>query len=140
MFEATIDTTADRERAWAALVDVTDWPRWTRSVSAVRRLDDGAFGVGSAARVKQPGMPALVWRVTELRDREAFTWEARLPGVRTVGYHRLAVDPSGRTRITVGVRHHGALSPLVAAFTGGRTRRYLDMELAGLKAAAERND
>jgi uncharacterized protein YndB with AHSA1/START domain len=137
MYEATANTTADRARAWAALTDVTDWPQWTRSISTLRRRDEGALRVGSAAEIKQPGMPALVWRVTELRDGESFRWEARSPGVRTIGDHQVSADPAGGTRITVRVEQHGPLAGLVRLLTGRRTRRYLRMEADGLKAAAE---
>jgi hypothetical protein len=137
VFEATTETTADRARAWDALIDVSSWPQWTRSMTEVCRLDNGALGVGSAARIKQPGMPPMVWRVTELREGASFSWATRLPGVRTVGHHRLDIAPSGRVRITVGIEQHGPLAGLVRVLSGQRIRRYLRMEVDGLKAAAE---
>jgi len=79
----------------------------------------------------------MAWRVTEIRDGESFVWEARSPGVRTVGFHRLDANPGGGTRITIGVEHTGPLAGLVGALTGARTRRYLELEAAGLKAASE---
>jgi hypothetical protein len=82
-------------------------------------------------------MPVLVWRVTEVRDGESFVWETRTPGVRTVGFHRLDADPDGGTRIIIGVDHAGPLAWLVGALSGRRTRRYLKLEAAGLKAASE---
>jgi uncharacterized membrane protein len=135
--ETTIDTSAGLGDTWAALVDVTQWPRWTKSITSVRRLDDGPLRVGSRARVKQPGMPWLVWEVTELRDREAFTWAARSPGVRTAGVHRLRANPDGSTRITLELDQTGPLAGLVGALMGARSRRFLGMEAAGLKAASQ---
>jgi hypothetical protein len=82
-------------------------------------------------------MPALVWQVDELRDREVFTWSAKTPGVRTTGVHRLATNPDGTVEITLEIEHHGPLAGIMGALTGGRTRRYMNLEAAGLKAASE---
>jgi len=130
-------TTADLARTWDALTNVTTWPRWTKSMTSVDRLDEGALRVGSRARIKQPGMPPMTWEVDELRDHEVFTWTAASPGVRTTGVHRLSTNPDGTTEITLEVEQHGPLAGIVNLLTGSRTRRYLHLEAAGLKAAAE---
>lgn len=119
------------------LVDVENWPRWTASVRSVERLDEGPLRVGSRARVKQPGMPPLVWEVGELREHEAFDWSCRTPGIRTVGRHRLGGNADGTTRIELAIEQSGPLAGLVGALTGSRTRRYIELEAAGLKAAGE---
>ncbi|HEY7175935.1 MAG TPA: SRPBCC family protein [Micromonosporaceae bacterium] len=135
--QTTTTSTADLAHTWAAVADVTSWPRWTTSMTAVTRLDDGPLKVGSRARVKQPGMPALVWEVDKLREGEEFTWVASTPGVRTTGVHRLATNPDGTTQITLEVQHRGPLAGVLGALTGRRTRRYMALEAAGLKAASE---
>ncbi len=135
--DATATTTASVERAWSALVDVTSWPQWTASITSVERLDEGPLEVGSRARIKQPGTPALVWVVEELREPEGFTWTARSAGVRTVGRHTLHANPDGTTQILLEAEHHGPLAGIVEALTGRRTRGYLRLEAAGLKAASE---
>jgi uncharacterized protein YndB with AHSA1/START domain len=94
--ETSIQIAASPELIWSTLSDVERWPEWTRSVSEVERLDAGDFGSGSRARVKQPGMPRLVWEVTEYVPWEVFSWTSKAPGVTTTGGHRLAADPSGR--------------------------------------------
>ncbi|HEY1488388.1 MAG TPA: SRPBCC family protein [Micromonosporaceae bacterium] len=132
-----IDIDADLERAWAALLDVTTWPRWTASMRSVERLDDGPLRVGSRAKIKQPGMLPLVWEVTELRDRESFVWAAKSPGVRSVGVHRIAPNPDGSTRMTLEIQLDGPLAGIVGAMVGARNRRFMALEAAGLKAASE---
>src|SRR5262249_12587397 len=101
---------------------------------------DGALRVGSRARVKQPGIPPMTWQVDELRDREVFTWSAASPGGRTTGIHRLSTNPDGTTEITLEIEQHGPPAGIVNLLTGSRTRRYLGLEAAGLKAAAESSD
>ncbi len=135
--ETTADTGASVDRVWAAFTDVTSWPSWSRSMTWVRRLDDGPLRVGSRARIKQPGMPVLVWEVSDLREHEVFSWTATSGGVRTVAHHRIGVNPDGTTRISLAVEQSGALAGLVRALTGKRTLRYIRMEAAALKAAAE---
>lgn len=136
-YEQTISSRASVAQAWTALADVTSLPRWTKSVTAVQPLDGTELSVGNRYRIRQPGMGALVWRVSELHDGESYVWESRSPGVRTVGFHRLSAEPDGGTRITIGVTHSGWLAGIVAALTGKRTQRYLALEAAGLKAASE---
>jgi uncharacterized membrane protein len=136
-FEQTITAGAPRTRAWEALIDVTTWPRWTKSMREVRPLDGDALTLGHRFQVKQPGLPTLIWRVSEVAVGESFTWESRSPGVRTSGFHRLATNPDGTTQITIGVDQSGPLAGLVSLLTGSRTRRFLAMEAAGLKAASE---
>ncbi|MGW4248115.1 SRPBCC family protein, partial [Nocardia sp. NPDC004722] len=94
MFEVTSETTADPGRAWTALITVTDWPEWTASMTAVHPLDPGPLGPGSRVRISQPGLPALVWTVTDFREGVEFTWAAASAGVRTLARHRL--DPAAR--------------------------------------------
>jgi hypothetical protein len=106
-------------------------------MTEVRPLDGAALRTGNRYRIRQPGLPPIVWRVTEVRDGESFVWEAHSPGVHTVAYHRLAANPDGSTRITIGIEQSGPLAGLVGALTAKRTRRYLEMEAAGLKAASE---
>jgi uncharacterized membrane protein len=131
------DSAADLDSAWSALVNVTDWPQWTASIRSVKRLDDGPLRIGSRTRVNQPKFPTIVWEVTELRDREAFTWAAGGPGVHTIGRHTLSRNTDGTTRITLEIEQTGALAGIFGLLTARRTRRYLAMEAAGLKAAGE---
>jgi uncharacterized membrane protein len=135
--DRSVDAQAGLASAWAALTDVTAWPRWTKSVTSVERLDDGPLRLGSRARVKQPGMQALIWEVTEFADESVFSWTTRSPGVRTEGRHLLRSNPDGTTRITVELRQSGPLAGLVGAVLGRRNARYLDLEANGLKAASE---
>ncbi|MFG2054376.1 SRPBCC family protein [Micromonospora sp. NPDC048930] len=136
-YDETITTTAGLDHAWAALEGVTTYPQWTASMSTVEPLDGPALELGNRFRIRQPGLPPTVWRVCDVRRGVSFAWDAHAPGVHTVGYHRVDREPDGTTRIRIGIRQSGALAWLAALLLTARTRRYLRMEAAGLKAAAE---
>ena len=133
----SLDTTADLASAWNALVDVASWPRWTASMTTVERLDEGPLRVGSRARIKQPGFPWLVWEVSDLREGSEFTWFTAAPGSRTAGRHVVERNPDGTTRITLVLDQTGPLGVVFGALTAAKTRRFLSLEVAGLKAASE---
>ena len=132
----SIDIAAAQERVWQVITDVESWPQWTTSMTTVKRLDDGPLRVGSRARIKQPGLPNLVWQVTDISDGDEFTWVTRTPGVDTTATHRVEETPGG-VRLTLTVAWTGIFAGAVAAMAGKRTRGYLALETAGAKARAE---
>ncbi|WP_448625938.1 SRPBCC family protein [Geodermatophilus sp. URMC 64] len=134
--EITVDIDAPPEVVWAVLTDVESWPEWTRSVTSVRRLGTEPLKVGSRVRLRQPRIGTTVWTVSDLVDGERFTWTATNPGVRTRADHSVAARPGG-SAVTLSVDQQGLLGGLVGRLYGGLTRRYLQMEAAGLKQRAE---
>jgi hypothetical protein len=136
-YEQTVRVQADASRTWQALAAVTTYPQWTKSMTAVTDLDGPSLLTGNRFRIVQPGMPALVWRVSEVHEGASFRWEAHSPGVHTVASHELTRDPDGGTVLTLRVRQTGPLAGLIRLLTGVRTQRYMALEAAGLKAAAE---
>ena len=90
------ETSADLDSTWSALIDVTAWPHWTASITSVERLDDGPLRIGSRARIDQPKFPTVIWEVTELREREEFSWTTGGRAVRSVGRHVLSRNPTAR--------------------------------------------
>ncbi|SCL13478.1 Polyketide cyclase / dehydrase and lipid transport [Micromonospora nigra] len=135
--ERTISTSADAAHAWSALADVTAYPRWTASMTSVEPLDGPRLDAGARFRIRQPGLPTTVWQVDEVHPGVSFTWVNAAPGVRTVAYHHVEPQADGTTRIRIGLRQRGPLAGLLALLVGAKTRRYVRMEAAGLKAAAE---
>ncbi|MGN6301753.1 MAG: SRPBCC family protein [Angustibacter sp.] len=131
VFEVTRHVAASPAQVWSLLSDVAGWPGWTPTVDRVERLDDGTFGVGSRARVRQPRLRPAVWEVTELVDGERFTWVSRTPGVTTVGRHEVVADDDG-SRVTLSIEQTGPLSAVAALFWGRLTQRYVDTEAESL--------
>ncbi len=136
IFSITVDISAPPERIWQVMTDVERWPEWTESIQKLKRLDSGAFRVGSRVRIKQPKLIPATWEVTELAPQRAFTWISRSPGTTVSAKHR--IEPTSRgCRVTLSVAYGGLLGGLVAKMFGAITDRYLMFEAAGLKQRSE---
>lgn len=136
--ERTIEISAPPERIWAVMSDVARWPEWTPSVTSVEMLDGGPFRVGTRARVKQPRLPAAVWTVTAVDPGRRFTWESVVPGLTSVGDHRIEVrGTSSMTRVTLTLTWRGWMTPMIWLLFGRLSRRYVQMEADSLKRRSE---
>ena len=134
--DITTNIAAPATLVWATIADVERWPEWTASVTSVRRLDEGPLRVGSQAEIKQPGFPRVVWTVTDIVEGATFTWEARSPGIRSVGTHTVTGD-SDHASIRLGISQTGPLAGIMRLLFGKRSTRYVQMEGAGIKARCE---
>jgi len=132
----TVDIYATAAVVWAILSDVEAMPQWTESISKVRRQDSGELTVGSNATVTQPRLGTGRWTVTECTPMRSFAWVARRPGITTTGIHLLEAIPDG-VKVTLAIEHRGPLASVVALLTSSTTRRYINMEAAGLKCKSE---
>jgi uncharacterized membrane protein len=133
--ETTVEIDSPPDRVWRVMIDVERWPEWTRSIDSVRLLDGQSLAVGARARIKQPRVPALTWKVTELTPERGFVWQTRGIGFDTVGSH--TIEPSGGgSRVTLNVKQTGVLSKLMP-WIKAMSRRYIDIEAQGLKTRSE---
>jgi carbon monoxide dehydrogenase subunit G len=137
-WRASIDIDATPDAVWRVLGDVEAWPAWTPSVRRIVRLDPGPPHVGQRLRISQPRFPTTVWRLTELVEGRVVVWRAGGPGARATASHAIEPHAAG-TRVTLSLTLRGPLGLLVGVLTGGLTRRYLELETAGLKRAAEQS-
>ena len=135
-FESSVEIDRPAEAVFAVFSDVTAWPSWTESITSVDRLDEGPLRVGSQAKIRQPKLPQATWTVTELVPGRSFTWEARAPGVRTVGRHEVEPRNSRSTARSI-LEQHGPLGLILGTVYARLTRKYLAMESAGLKEHCE---
>jgi uncharacterized membrane protein len=122
---------------WEVFSDVERWPEWTGSVTRLVGLDGPELAVGRRFEIKQPRMPKLVWEVTELTTGQSWTWVQRSPGGRTVARHDVIAESDHRTRVRQRLDQGGPVGALVGLLMRGMTRRYLELEAAGLKARSE---
>jgi uncharacterized protein YndB with AHSA1/START domain len=135
-FETTVQIAADPSRIWSTWLDVERWSEWTTSVDSSERLDEGEFGVGSKARVKQPKMRVAVWEVTEVEPDRSFVWTTRTGGVTMVASHVIEPGADAAT-VRLSLDLTGPLSGLLGWLMGGRIRSYLQAEADGVKAHCE---
>ncbi len=137
-YRKTVQVAVAPERLWQAVTNVEEWPKWTKSIQRVERLDQGQLQIGSQARIKQPGQPQAVWRVTELEPGKSFVWESSTGGVSSRGGHFVTANGKASSLILT-LDQRGALAGLIGLLAGRRTRRYVDMEAEGLRRAAEQS-
>ena len=138
-YQTSVLIAAPPERVWEVLVDIERWPEWTPSMTRVERLDDGELRVGSRARVKQPRLPPSSWTVTQLDPGRSFTWRSRSGGVTSEGTHGVETSGEG-SRATLIFRQTGLLAGLIGRVGGRIIRRYVEMEVTGLKRRSETQD
>ncbi|MBF8193748.1 SRPBCC family protein [Nonomuraea sp. K274] len=136
-FETGVTIDASAERVWRTMTDVTRWPEFTPTMTSLRRLDEGPLGAGSRVRIKQPGIPALDWVVTELHPGTSFVWETSTGGVTISGGHALTPRDGGGVSLVLSITQTGLLAPLLTLLTGRRTRRYVRIEAESLKRRCE---
>lgn len=136
-FESRTDVAAEPAVVWSVYADVERWAEWTDSITSVEWLTAEPMVVGARARVRQPRLPVTVWTVTEVVPGRCFVWEARGPGVRSTATHLVEPAPSG-ARATASIDQRGPLGPVVGVLTARLTRRYLNLEAAGLRRRSER--
>ena len=135
--ECGIDIDAPASVVWDVFSDVERWPEWTASVTRLVALDGPGIAVGKRFEIKQPRMPKLAWQVTEVSPGAAWTWVQRSPGGLTVASHDVTPVSDGRTRVRQQLEQRGPVGALVGLLMRRMTKRYLDLEAAGLKARSE---
>jgi uncharacterized membrane protein len=135
--ESGVDIDAPATVVWDVFSDVERWPEWTASVTTLTALDGPGIAVGKRFEIKQPRMPKLVWEVSEVAPGKSWTWVQRSPGGVTLASHDVTSISEGRTRVRQWIDQRGPVGTLVGVAMRGMTRRYLDLEAAGLKTRSE---
>jgi hypothetical protein len=137
MVELSVHIDASPERIWRELIDVERWPEWTASMTRVELLDTGDLAVGHRARITQPKMRPMVWKVTRFEPLHSFAWKTRTGAVSVTGDHVITTSEGGGADVRLSIEERGLLGPLVRLLTRKTTRRYLEMEAQGLKRRCE---
>ena len=128
---------ADPDRLWGLISQVTRWAELLPTVQRVRgRVAGQAPAVGARYAIKQPGIPVLVYEISEWKPGEGFTWIASSPGVRTVGTHAAIPAPDGST-LRLSLRWEGPLAVVVERLFGRRTNTYVQREADTFARLAE---
>lgn len=131
--------TASSEHLWSVVSNLTAWGELLPTVDSVQRLDTegGPIDVGSRFTVRQPGLPAAVYEVTEWSPGRSFTWAARSPGVVTTASHIIDSEGTG-SRLSLSIEWTGPLAGLVRLLLGGKSRRMVESEAEAFAGLAQR--
>jgi uncharacterized membrane protein len=135
--DASVEIDAPAAVVWDVFADVERWPEWTESVTTLVALDGPGIGMGKRFEIKQPRMPKLVWVVTEVDPGVSWSWAQSTVGSHVVATHWVEPQADGRTLVRQRIDQRGPIGAAVGRLTRGLTRRYLDLEGAGLKATSE---
>jgi uncharacterized membrane protein len=136
--DASIEIDAPIEVVWDVFTAVAQWPEMTASVKRVEGADGPELAVGRTFRIKQPGLPRVSWKVTELTPERSWTWVSKTPGNTTAASHELSALDDGRTLVRQWIDQRGPGGWLVGHLLRRKTERFLQMEGEGLKALSER--
>jgi len=134
--EHEIEIHAAPDIVWAVTEEVARWPEWSPTMTAIARLDDGPFDVGSTARIKQPGLPEAVWTVTALDRGRSFTWSTRVRGITMAGTHEVHASGEG-TRSLLRIETSGWVARLLAPLLRRSVAKAIARENHGLKTRCE---
>jgi ribosome-associated toxin RatA of RatAB toxin-antitoxin module len=135
-YQRTTTSSAEPDRLWTVVTDVDRWPEWIEVYETVERAPSGPLAVGDTAHVKQRGLAAGDWTVTEMEEGRVFAWESRQPGVRFVGRHAVEPGDDGGSRLVLSFEMTGVLAGLVSLLYGRKARAYVDLEGQRLAAVA----
>ena len=136
--ENSVEIDAPARAVWDVYTDVERWPDWTASVTRVVPLDGPGIEVGKRFEIKQPRLPKLVWEVTRVDPGVSWTWRQRSPGGTTLGRHEVLSQNADRTLVRQSIDQRGPIGVAVGLLMLRLTKRYLDLEAAGLKQHSER--
>jgi uncharacterized membrane protein len=135
--DSAVEIEAPAAVVWDVFSDVERWPEWTASVTRLVALDEPGISVGKRFEIKQPRMPKLVWEVTEVTPGASWTWVQRSPGGLTVARHDVIAESDRHTKVRQQIDQRGPVGAMVGLFMRPMTKRYLELEAAGLKARSE---
>lgn len=125
---------------WQLISRLDDWDQLLPTVDEVTRVGaSGPVSVGSTFRLRQPGLPAATYVVTDWRPGVGFTWESKAPGVRAVATHVLT-NEGDRTTLTLGIEWSGPGAWLMRMLLTGKARRYVEQEAEAFARLAEQEE
>lgn len=93
--------------------------------------------LGAKFDVKQPKLPSTQLTIVEWTEGKSFTWSSLKRLANMNAHHTLDEIEDSATRVSLWVEMTGPLVGIVWSLWGRLIMRYVDMESASLKAAAE---
>lgn len=119
------------------LSDLEAWPERIETVETVELLTPAPITTGSRVRLRQTKLSEGTWAITTWDAPSSFEWTQRSGGTTSVAGHRVEALGEGRARLTLTLDMGGFLIPLIGLFYRDLANRYMNLEAAGMKRAAE---
>lgn len=135
--EVEIVVQASSLNVWAILSDVTVWPTWTPTVSVVFPLGNPRLEMGAKFEVKQPGVPKALFTVDHFVEGRSFRWTSTTLGIKSVADHVVTNLGLNRSKVKLIFEMEGRAVVIAWLLSGGKVRRFVNLEAQSLKAAAE---
>ena len=129
--EESIEVAATPAQVWKLFADVVSWKKWNAGIESIEM--HGPFAAGTTFSMKPPGEDGFTSKLLEVSENEGFVDETVIDGTCVVVDHRLALLPSGKTRVTYSTEITGAAA---AEFGPMVTGDFADV-LAALKRLVE---
>ena len=121
---------------WRLISDVEHWPDWTPTVVSLCKTGAGPLTLGAAYRIRQPGLPERIYKVTSLEEQCEMTWEANTTGLRMVASHHVWPTHTGScAQLVFSIA--GILAPMVRMLYAQRIGGMVNLEADSLRRAAE---
>lgn len=140
MITAERQSQARAEQLWEFIGQLSRWDDFLPTISSITAKTVGRqTGIGSRFALKQPGIPQMIYEITEWVPGERFTWVASFPGVRTVGTHTITPTTNG-CLLNLGLSWEGPISTVVTRLFERRTNRYVQLEADTFVALAEQQE
>lgn len=84
-----IEIKSTLEEVWKKTVDIEAWPSWNPVMNSVVRQESGELSVGSTALIEQQGMKPCIWTVQEIKEKELFSWNTNVSGIKMLATHEI---------------------------------------------------
>jgi len=102
--DESIEIGAAPAQVWKLLAEVAGWKKWNAGIESIEM--HGPFVAGTTFSMKPPGEDGFTSTLLEVKENEGFVDETVIGGTRVVVDHRLALLPSGKTRVTYSRQNH----------------------------------
>ena len=136
--DSGVDIDAPATVVWDVFSDVERWPEWTDSVTSLVALDGPGHCGGQAIRDQAAAHAEARMGGHRCEPGRSWTWVQRSPGGLTKASHDIEALSDRRTRVRQQIDQGGPVGALVGLLMRRMTRRYLELEAAGLKGRSER--
>lgn len=124
---AAATSEAGTEQLWELVSDLERWQDHLDTFTSVTALQPGPTRVGSRFRVRQPGLSAVVYEVTQWWEGVGFVWETRGPGLVGTAEHEISPLQDG-SRLELTYTWTGPLARVARRVAGPRAKRMVELE------------